>query len=80
MKAFVASVEGFSEVYIPAMSAGKARYVAVKGLREAGYTDSAQFRNVRVSHKKEYDEWAQKAKPGYYSFDQLMDSRRKLNV
>lgn len=80
LKAFIASVEGFSEVYIPARTAGKARYIAVKGLREAGYTDSAQFRNVRIKHAKEYDAWAQRAEVKYYSFNQMLDSARSMNL
>ncbi len=80
MKAFIVSVHGFSEVYIPAATAGKARWIAVRALQEAGYTDSAQFRNVRVARKKNLDPWAQQVKSGYYSHDQLLDSLSKLNL
>lgn len=71
VRCFVATVDGFSECYIPAETPGAARYIALKGLRDAGYTDSAQFQNIHISHAKSYDYWAATAKPGCYTHDAL---------
>ena len=45
-----------------AESAGKARHIIVASLKDIGYTESAQYKNVRVVRLKKYDAWAQTTK------------------
>lgn len=76
VKAYVASVTGFSDLAVPAKTASKARWMVISSMREAGYTDSAQFRFVRVARYPKFDNWALTAAPRVYSrSDVIIDER-----
>ena len=76
IRAFVATVEGFSDVYTAAISSGKARHAVVSALQEVGYTESGQYKNVRVRRMPEFDNWAKTAKRGCFGYDAVMDQIR----
>lgn len=71
--AYLCAIEGFTEFYVAATRPGKARHIAVSDMKDAGYTESAQYKNVRVSRAKQFDEWARTAKRGCFSRDAVMD-------
>jgi hypothetical protein len=70
--AFLCVVSGFAEVYVAATTPGKARHICVSGLQESGYTESGQYKNVRVRRAKKFDEWAKTAKRGCFGYDSVM--------
>ncbi len=70
--AFLCAIEGFTDFYVAATCPGKARHIAVSSMKEAGYTESAQYKNVRVSRAKKFDEWAKTAKRGCFSHDAVL--------
>lgn len=70
--AYVCMVHGYSDTYVAATTPGKARHVVVSGLREVGYTESGQYKNVRVSRAKKFDEWAKTARRGCFGHDAVM--------
>lgn len=78
--AFVCSVEGLMETYVAATTKGKARHICVEGLKEAGYTESGQYKNVRVRRAPTFDNWARIAKRGCFSHDAVMDQSRRAGV
>ena len=62
MKAFLADVHGFAPSVVAAETASKARHKVVAALKDIGYTESAQYKNVRISRIPRHDEWAKTAK------------------
>lgn len=71
IKAFISDVHGFPAAVIPAATAAKARHMVVSSLREVGYTESAQYKNVRIVRAKQFDAWAQSAKAHYHTLDDV---------
>lgn len=64
-------IDGITDGYIAAETPGKARYIALCSLKEAGYSESAQFKSIRIVRRPEYDHWAKTANSKVYSCEQL---------
>ncbi len=71
VRAFGVYVHGFPDGIVPTKTASKARWIAVKSMQDVGYTESGQFKNVRVARIPKYDTWAQTAKEQCYCMADL---------
>lgn len=70
-KAYVASQDGYAEVYVAAKTSSKARWIVVSGMREAGLKGSAQFHLISVRRAPKYDAWAKTAKRHCHGHDDM---------